>query len=77
MRHGRPPVEVRIWTGPDRIVVAVTDAGPGPQDPFAGLLPSPGTDTTGRGLWITHQSVAHVAADHSGPGFTIRLTGAG
>jgi anti-sigma regulatory factor (Ser/Thr protein kinase) len=72
--HGRAPVEVRIWPGGDRIVVTVTDAGAGPADPFAGLLPSAGHDTSGRGLWITHQSVNHVTTARRPGRFTIRLT---
>ena len=43
VRHGRAPVEVRVWPGGDRIVVTVSDAGPGPADPFAGLMPSADT----------------------------------
>ena len=74
MRHGRAPVRVTVWAGGDRIVVAVTDAGPGPQDPYAGLLPSSRDATSGRGLWITHQAVSHVASQRSRDGFTIRLT---
>ncbi|MFZ0087970.1 MAG: sensor histidine kinase [Solirubrobacteraceae bacterium] len=39
VRHGRPPVHVSIWAAPDRVVVIVRDNGPGPGDPFVGLLP--------------------------------------
>jgi len=60
IRHGRAPVEVRVWPGGDRIVVTVSDAGPGPADPFAGLTPAAEDEISGRGLWITHQSVNHV-----------------
>lgn len=72
--HGRPPVRVRFWAGADRIVVAVTDAGDGPRDPFAGLLPIGDAATGGLGLWITHQSCNHVAFGHGADGFTLRLT---
>lgn len=37
--HGRLPAQLRVWTGRDRIVVAVTDQGSGLADPYAGLLP--------------------------------------
>jgi anti-sigma regulatory factor (Ser/Thr protein kinase) len=71
--HGRPPVSMRIWHGPDRIVVAVTDGGDGPKDPFAGLLPAD-SEPGGRGLWITDMSCDHVARQHTEKGFTLRLT---
>ncbi|OZV83984.1 transcriptional regulator [Micromonospora echinospora] len=75
LRHGREPVTLRLWSGPDRIVVSVHDGGEGPKDPFAGLLPAGDGTNGGLGLWITHQSCNHVAM-HRGPdGFTVRLTG--
>ena len=73
-RHGRAPRRFRLWAGTDRIVVAVTDAGAGPKDPFAGLLPlGDGTDG-GLGLWIINQMCNHVVMDRRPDGFTIRLT---
>ena len=72
--HGRAPVGMRVWTGPDRIVVAISDRGPGPKDPFAGLLPATDRAVGGRGLWIVHQSCNHVTAESSPDGFTLRLT---
>ena len=72
--HGRQPVRMRVWTGADRIIVAVSDGGPGPKDPFAGLLPANDRATGGRGLWIVHQSCSHVTAERSPDGFTLRLT---
>jgi anti-sigma regulatory factor (Ser/Thr protein kinase) len=74
LRHGRPPVRVRYWSGPDRILVSVTDGGPGPSDPYAGLLPSLDSATGGLGLWITHQSCNYVAFSRDESGFTLRLT---
>ena len=74
LRHGRPPSTVRVWAGPDRIVVEVRDAGTGVQDPFAGLLPARGDPAGGLGLWIAHQSCNHVVADRSAGAFTLRLT---
>jgi anti-sigma regulatory factor (Ser/Thr protein kinase) len=72
--HGEAPVEVRMWPGRDRIVVTVSDAGAGPADPFAGLMPSGGRDTSGRGLWITYQCVNHVTTVRRPGRYTIRLT---
>jgi anti-sigma regulatory factor (Ser/Thr protein kinase) len=74
LRHGRPPVRVEYWSGADRIVVAVTDTGTGPTDPFAGLLPSRNDASGGLGLWITHQSCNYVALSRHADGFTLRLT---
>jgi anti-sigma regulatory factor (Ser/Thr protein kinase) len=74
LRHGRPPVRVRMWTGVDRIVVTVSDSGQGPKDPFAGLLPAVNRTAGGLGLWIAYQSCSHVTA-HRGPdGYTLRMT---
>lgn len=73
LRHGRPPVRLRVWTAPTRLVVTVTDAGPGPKDPFAGLLPAAERATGGRGLWITHQACSHVSFARDREGWTIRL----
>lgn len=28
--HGRPPIRVRLWAAPNRVVAAVTDQGDGP-----------------------------------------------
>lgn len=75
-RHGRPPVVLRAWTGPGRVVVTVTDAGPGPDDLLAGLLPQHGRgadDSAGLGLWIAHQLCHDVVLDRDASGFTIRL----
>ncbi|MFI7577709.1 anti-sigma factor RsbA family regulatory protein [Micromonospora sp. NPDC049497] len=74
LRHGRSPVRLRLWAGDDRIVVSVSDAGPGPLDPYAGLLPVSDGSPGGLGLWITYQSCSHVSL-HRGPdGFTLRMT---
>ncbi|MFI5495004.1 anti-sigma factor RsbA family regulatory protein [Actinoplanes sp. NPDC051859] len=73
LRYGTAPVRLRVWGGADRIVVTVTDAGTGPKNPFAGLLPATGTATGGRGLWIAHQACAHVAAAGDDEGWTIRM----
>ncbi|OJF11216.1 anti-sigma factor RsbA family regulatory protein [Couchioplanes caeruleus] len=77
LRYGRAPVRLRVWGGADRIVVTVTDAGPGPKDPFAGLLPATDTATGGRGLWIAHQTCDHVASARDDEGWTIRLIAGG
>ncbi|GAA1655225.1 sensor histidine kinase [Catellatospora bangladeshensis] len=69
--HGRPPVRLRAWTGPGRLVVSVADAGPGPADPMAGLVPGPRPG--GMGLWLAHQLCTHVSLQRDPHGFTVRL----
>ena len=72
--HGRPPVTVRIWTAPDRVVVTVHDTGRGPADPLAGLVPSSrGAPNAGLGLWMVHQLNIDTALLHTDDGFTVRL----
>jgi anti-sigma regulatory factor (Ser/Thr protein kinase) len=71
--HGQAPIWLRLWTGPDRMVATVTDHGPGPDDPFVGLLPTENTSTAGMGLWATHLLCSNVTLDRHPDGFTIRL----
>ncbi|MFI6330189.1 anti-sigma factor RsbA family regulatory protein [Micromonospora chersina] len=74
LRHGVPPVRMRLWSTADRMVVTVCDGGHGPTDPYAGLLPAGNGAAGGLGLWISHQSCDHVALHRDADGFTIRLT---
>lgn len=71
--HGRPPVQLRLWPSPDRIVVIVTDHGAGPTDPFAGLVPPAKAPAGGLGLWLTHQLCNLVTFDQSEQRCTVRL----
>lgn len=73
--HGRPPVLVRAWSEPGRVVVVVRDAGPGPADPFAGLLPSEHSlrGDGGFGLWLAHQLCDDIALARQPDGFTVRM----
>jgi anti-sigma regulatory factor (Ser/Thr protein kinase) len=73
MSHGGPPVLVRFWAGPDRVVVTVTDRGKGPVDPFAGLRAAAHAPIGGLGLWLTHQLCDHVAMSNTTDGFTVRM----
>lgn len=75
--HGHPPVRLRGWGVPARVAVIVSDAGPGPADPLAGLRPaSPEREHGGFGLWVAHQLCPEIAMVTSEDGFTVRL-GAG
>jgi anti-sigma regulatory factor (Ser/Thr protein kinase) len=71
--HGLPPVRLRVWPGRKRLVIAVTDAGTGPTDPFAGLLPATDTTGGGLGLWVTHQICRDVTFHRDPAGFTVRM----
>ncbi|HLU99205.1 MAG TPA: anti-sigma factor RsbA family regulatory protein [Thermobifida alba] len=72
--HGRPPVVVRGWVGPDRIVVTVADRGTGPADPLVGLVPAAPDARDGRGLWIVHQLCPDVDLVRAEGAFTVRMT---
>ncbi|SDX35443.1 Histidine kinase-like ATPase domain-containing protein [Geodermatophilus africanus] len=76
IRHGAPPVGLRLWTSADRLVCTVTDAGPGPDDPFAGYGPAHGTDLSrgGMGVWLARQLCDHVDISPGPDGVTVRLT---
>ncbi|GAA1390494.1 anti-sigma factor RsbA family regulatory protein [Catellatospora chokoriensis] len=71
--HGQPPVLLRLWAAPGRIVVTVTDHGPGPADPLVGLVH--GASPGGWGLWLAHQVCAYVSLQRDPDGFTVRLLG--
>jgi hypothetical protein len=71
--HGRRPVTLRAWSGPGRAVVTVTDAGPGPSDPFVGLLAPDLESTSGRGLWIAHHLCDLVSVSKTPDGCVVRL----
>ncbi|TKJ32837.1 sensor histidine kinase [Blastococcus sp. CCUG 61487] len=81
VRHGLPPVSLRLWTAEDRIVCTIGDGGPWWDDPFAGYGPAHGDDLSrgGMGLWLARQLCDHV--DISGgsrrpgdSGVRVRLT---
>ena len=81
LRHGLPPVTLRLWTAPDRMVCTITDGGPGWDDPFAGYGPAHGDDLSrgGMGLWLARQLCDHVditgGEHHPGTGTVgVRLT---
>jgi anti-sigma regulatory factor (Ser/Thr protein kinase) len=78
VRHGRPPVSLRLWTAADRIVCTIGDGGPGWDDPFAGYGPAHGDDLSrgGMGLWLARQLCDHVdiSGGAGGTGVEVRLT---
>jgi anti-sigma regulatory factor (Ser/Thr protein kinase) len=73
-RHGRPPVDLRLWTTPSRLLCTVTDRGAGFDDPLAGYLPPGDRRAAGAGLWLARQSCDRLEAYPDRGGFTVRLT---
>jgi len=76
LRHGRPPVDLRLWAGEQRLVCTVTDRGAGLQDPFIGYGPAHGDDLSlgGMGLWLARQLCDHVDITATDDGVQVRLT---
>ena len=76
VRHGKPPVSLRLWMSDDRIVCTIGDQGPGWDDPFAGYGPAHGDDLSrgGMGLWLARQLCDHVDITQDGAGTAVRLT---
>jgi anti-sigma regulatory factor (Ser/Thr protein kinase) len=76
VRHGGPPVSLRLWVGEDRIVCSIDDHGPGLDDPFAGYGPAHGEDLSrgGMGLWLARQLCDHVDISGDEVGTHVRLT---
>ncbi len=76
VRHGKPPVGLRLWVGEDRIVCSIDDHGPGLDDPFAGYGPAHGDDLSrgGMGLWLARQLCDHVDITGDENGARVRLT---
>lgn len=76
LRHGRPPVDLRLWANDERLVCRVTDHGRGLDDPFIGYGPAHGEDLSqgGMGLWLARQLCDHVDIGPDGDGLSIRLT---
>ncbi|SDY70674.1 Anti-sigma regulatory factor (Ser/Thr protein kinase) [Modestobacter sp. DSM 44400] len=76
LRHGRPPVNLRLWASPERLVCTITDRGAGFEDPFIGYGPAHGDDLSlgGMGLWLARQLCDHVDITPDGTGVQVRLT---
>jgi anti-sigma regulatory factor (Ser/Thr protein kinase) len=72
--HGRPPVQVRFWSTPTRLLCKVTDHGAGFDDPFAGYILTPeGFPDGGAGLCLARQFCDHLDFSHDSGRFTVRL----
>ena len=72
--HGLPPVTVRIWAAPGRLLVRVHDTAPRPAGPLAGMIPAwADPEYRGAELWLLHMLDLDVALLPSWDGFTVRL----
>ncbi|SHN55424.1 Anti-sigma regulatory factor (Ser/Thr protein kinase) [Geodermatophilus obscurus] len=76
VRHGAPPVGLRLWTSAERVVCTVIDHGTGLGDPFAGYGPAHGEDLSrgGMGVWLARQLCDHVDISSGPDGVAVRLT---
>lgn len=74
LRHGRPPVAVRLWATPTRLDCTVTDCGDGFDDPLAGYIPpGNGFPPAGAGLWLVREACDTLEAFRTRAGFAVRL----
>lgn len=69
-RHGRGTVTTRIWRGPNRVAVAVSDQGEGPASPFVGMING---SAGSQGMWLLHQLCTRVHTTKDRDGFTVHL----
>ncbi|WP_162245572.1 ATP-binding protein [Modestobacter sp. Leaf380] len=77
--HGVPPVDVRLWVGPEQVLCTVSDRGPGFEEPLAGYGPAHGTDLSvgGMGLWLARRAVDRMTTgprSDDGGGCVVRLS---
>lgn len=74
-RHGRPPVDVRVWATSASLVGEVTDRGPGIDDRLLGYRPVEpgGLGTAPLGLWLARRLSDDLDYGPTDEGFTVRL----
>lgn len=72
VRHGRPPVVVRYWATPHRLLCTVTDHGSGFDYPLSSYLPLDPV-RAGLGLYLVRQLCDQVNVRWTPEGFTVRL----
>jgi anti-sigma regulatory factor (Ser/Thr protein kinase) len=75
-RYGGPPVHVRVWATPSRLLCTVTDQGAGADLLFAGYSRGDIDGQTGAGLWLARQTCDRLDAYPTPGGFTVRLSSA-
>jgi anti-sigma regulatory factor (Ser/Thr protein kinase) len=73
-QHGRPPVRVRFWATPTRLLCTVSDHGSGFDDPFAGYaIAGERGQFSGAGLCVARQFCDHLDFSAELGLFTVRL----
>jgi anti-sigma regulatory factor (Ser/Thr protein kinase) len=77
LRHGRAPVELRIWSAADAVVAEIADSGGGLDDRFAGHLEPERAAAGGRGLWMARQLCDVVEVRSTLAGTVVRVHVAG
>jgi anti-sigma regulatory factor (Ser/Thr protein kinase) len=73
LRHGRMPVELRIWSARDAVVAEIADSGGGLRDRFAGHLEPEPAAPGGRGLWMARQLCDVVEVRSTDAGTVVRV----
>jgi hypothetical protein len=74
LRHGQPPVELRLWIDrPDAVVCEISNAGHWRPAPGAGLVPPAGTAPSRFGLWAVRLLCTIVQVRTGRGGTTVRL----
>lgn len=74
IRHGQPPVVVRVWMSSDQAVATVTDQGEGVDDPFLGYVrPRLNHHDQPLGLWAARQLCDVLDYCMTPEGFTVHL----
>ncbi|HET6876689.1 MAG TPA: MEDS domain-containing protein [Jatrophihabitans sp.] len=72
LRHGRPPVELRVWAEPATLCCLVLDSGPGLANPLSGYrYPELGEPA---GLWVARQFCEELVVRNRPGGAEVFLT---
>jgi anti-sigma regulatory factor (Ser/Thr protein kinase) len=72
-RHGRGPVQARVWEEGSSIVVEVVDRGPGfDPGPHVAVAPQPWAER-GRGLWLMGRFASDLGVRQQDSGVCLRL----
>jgi anti-sigma regulatory factor (Ser/Thr protein kinase) len=77
LRHGTPPVSLHLWRVDASVVCAVTDQGPGFEDPLAGFVPGGGSDDLPEarmGLCLVRSLCDDVVLERTEDGFRVMFT---
>jgi anti-sigma regulatory factor (Ser/Thr protein kinase) len=73
LRHGAPPVALRVWTEQADLVCEIADHGIWNRDTLTGHLPPKSATAGGFGLWAARMLVDVVQVRSGGSGTVVRL----